>query len=318
MKVAILDDYQNVSMILGSFERLKKDFDFQVFNQPFENEEQVIEKLKHFEVLLIMRERTPITKKVISNLKNLKLIITSGMRNKSVDFLAAKEKKILICGTDSSSNSTAELTWALILGLVRNLREETENMYQGYWQSTLGFELKGKTLGIIGLGKIGIQVSKVALAFGMNVIAWSENLKISTENGNKVLAVTKEELLEKSDIITIHNVLSERTKNLISKKDFDLMKRTAFLINTSRGPIVNEFDLVEALEKNVIAGAGLDVYDIEPLPENHKLRFLPNALLLPHLGYVTKENYEVFYAQMAQNLIAFKEKKPIRVIEVLN
>jgi len=318
MKVAILDDYQNVSMILGSFERLKKDFDFQVFNQPFENEEQVIEKLKHFEVLLIMRERTPITKKVISNLKNLKLIITSGMRNKSVDFLAAKEKKILICGTDSSSNSTAELTWALILGLVRNLREETENMYQGYWQSTLGFELKGKTLGIIGLGKIGIQVSKVALAFGMNVIAWSENLKISTANENKVLAVTKEELLEKSDIITIHNVLSERTKNLISKKDFELMKRTAFLINTSRGPIVNEFDLVEALEKNLIAGAGLDVYDIEPLPENHKLRFLPNALLLPHLGYVTKENYEVFYAQMAQNLLAFKEEKPIRVIQVLN
>ena len=318
MKVAFLDDYQNVSMILGSFERLKKDFDFQVFNQPFENEEQVIEKLKYFEVLLIMRERTPITKKVISNLKNLKLIITSGMRNKSVDFLAAKEKKILICGTDSSSNSTAELTWALILGLVRNLREETENMYQGYWQSTLGFELKGKTLGIIGLGKIGIQVSKVALAFGMNVIAWSDNLKISTANENKVLAVTKEELLEKSDIITIHNVLSERTKNLISKKDFELMKRTAFLINTSRGPIVNEFDLVEALEKNVIAGAGLDVYDIEPLPENHKLRFLPNALLLPHLGYVTKENYEVFYTQMAQNLLAFKEEKPIRVIQVLN
>ena len=318
MKVAILDDYQNVSMILGSFERLKKDFDFQVFNQPFENEEQVIEQLKHFEVLLIMRERTPITKKVISNLKNLKLIITSGMRNKSVDFLAAKEKKILICGTDSSSNSTAELTWALILGLVRNLREETENMYQGYWQSTLGCELKGKTLGIIGLGKIGIQVSKVALAFGMNVIAWSENLKISTANENKVFAVTKEELLEKSDIITIHNVLSERTKNLISKKDFELMKRTVFLINTSRGPIVNESDLVEALEKNVIAGVGLDVYDIEPLPENHKLRFLPNALLLPHLGYVTKENYEVFYAQMAQNLLAFKDEKPIRVIQVLN
>ena len=318
MKVAILDDYQNVSMILGSFERLKKDFDFQVFNQPFENEEQVIEQLKHFEVLLIMRERTPITKKVISNLKNLKLIITSGMRNKSVDFLAAKEKKILICGTDSSSNSTAELTWALILGLVRNLREETENIYQGYWQSTLGCELKGKTLGIIGLGKIGIQVSKVALAFGMNVIAWSENLKISTANENKVFAVTKEELLEKSDIITIHNVLSERTKNLISKKDFELMKRTVFLINTSRGPIVNESDLVEALEKNVIAGVGLDVYDIEPLPENHKLRFLPNALLLPHLGYVTKENYEVFYAQMAQNLLAFKDEKPIRVIQVLN
>jgi D-3-phosphoglycerate dehydrogenase len=318
MKVAILDDYQNVSMILGEFENLKKDFDFKVFNQRFDNEDDLIEQLKDFEALLLMRERTPITKKIISKLNNLKLIITSGMRNKSIDYLAAKEKKILICGTDSNSNSTVELTWALILGLVRNLREETENMYQGYWQTTLGFELKGKTLGIIGLGRIGIQVSKVALAFGMNVIAWSENLKISTANENKVLAVTKEELLQKSDIITIHTLLSERTKNLIAKKDFKLMKDTVFLINTSRGAIVNEFDLVDALEKNIIMGAGLDVYDHEPLPENHKLRFLPNALLLPHLGYVTKENYEVFYTQMAQNLQAFKEGKPIRVIQMLN
>ena len=318
MKVAILDDYQNVSLILGNFEKLKKDFDFQVFNQPFENEENTIEQLKDFDVLLVMRERTPITKKVISNLKNLKLIITSGMRNKSIDFLTAKEKKILVCGTDLSNNSTAELTWALILGLARNLREEGENMYQGYWQTTLGYELKGKTLGIIGLGKIGSQVSKVALAFGMNVIAWSENLKLSVAKDNQVLAVTKEELLKKSDFITIHIVLSNRTKNLITKKDLELMRETAFLINTSRGPIVNEFDLVEALEKNLIAGAGLDVYDIEPLPENHKLRFLSNALLLPHLGYVTKENYEVFYTQMFENLKSFAEGKPIRVIQTLN
>ena len=265
-----------------------------------------------------MRERTPITKKIISNLKNLKLIITSGMRNKSIDFLTAKEKKILVCGTDISSHSTTELTWTLILGLARNLREEAENMYQGYWQTTLGYELKGKTLGIIGLGKIGIQVSKVALAFGMTVIAWSENLKISVAKDNHVIAVTKEELLEKSDFITIHTVLSDRTKNLITKKDFELMKKTAFLINTSRGAIVNEFDLVEALEKNIIAGAGLDVYEIEPLPENHKLRFLPNALLLPHLGHVTKENYEIFYTQMCENSQAFEEGSPIRFIEMLN
>jgi D-3-phosphoglycerate dehydrogenase len=318
MKVAILDDYQNVSLIFGNFEKLKKDFNFQVFNQPFENEDSAIEQLKDFEVLLVMRERTPISKKIISNLKNLKLIITSGMQNKSIDFLAAKEKKILVCGTDSGSNSTAELTWALILGIARNLREESENMYQGYWQTTLGQELKGKTLGIIGLGKIGTKVSKVALAFGMNVITWSENLKLAIAKDNQVLAVTKEELLEKSDFITIHTVLSNRTKNLIAKKDLELMKETDFLINTSRGPIVNEFDLVEALEKNIIAGAGLDVYDIEPLPENHKLRFLPNALLLPHLGYVTKENYEVFYSQMSENLKAFKEGKPIRVIQMLN
>jgi D-3-phosphoglycerate dehydrogenase len=318
MKVAILDDYQNVSLILGNFEKLKKDFDFYVFNQPFENEDSIIEQLKDFEVLLIMRERTPITKKIILNLKNLKLIITSGMRNKSIDFTTAKEKKIIVCGTDSNSNSTTELTWALILGLARNLKEEAENMYQGYWQTTLGYELKGKTLGIMGLGKIGSQVSKVALAFGMNVIAWSENLKLSVAKDNQVLAVTKEELLKKSDFITIHTILSDRTKNLITKRDLELMKESAFLINTSRGPIVNEFDLVEALEKNIIAGAGLDVYNIEPLPENHKLRFLSNALLLPHLGYVTKENYEVFYTQMFENLKSFAEGKPIRVIQTLN
>ena len=318
MKVAILDDYQNVSLILGNFEKLKNDFDFQVFNQSFENEDDAIEKLKDFEILLVMRERTPITKKIIKNLKELKLIITSGMRNKSIDLVMAKEKNILVCGTDSNSNSTAELTWALILSLVRNIREESENMYQGYWQTTLGYELKGKTLGIIGLGKIGSQVAKVGIAFGMNVIAWSENLKLSVAKDNQVLAVTKEELLEKSDFVTIHKVLSDRTKNLITKKDLELMKETAFLINTSRGSIVSEFDLVEALEKNIIAGAGLDVYDIEPLPENHKLRFLPNALLLPHLGYVTKENYEIFYSQMFENLQAFKNGKPIRIIQMLN
>jgi D-3-phosphoglycerate dehydrogenase len=318
MKVAILDDYQNVSLILGNFEKLKNDFDFQVFNQSFENEDDAIEKLKDFEILLVMRERTPITQKIIKNLKELKLIITSGMRNKSIDLVTAKEKNILVCGTDSNSNSTAELTWALILSLVRNIREESENMYQGYWQTTLGYELKGKTLGIIGLGKIGSQVAKVGIAFGMNVIAWSENLKLSVAKDNQVLAVTKEELLEKSDFVTIHTVLSDRTKNLITKKDLELMKETAFLINTSRGSIVNEFDLVEALEKNIIAGAGLDVYGIEPLPENHKLRFLPNALLLPHLGYVTKENYEIFYSQMFENLQAFKDGKPIRIIQMLN
>jgi phosphoglycerate dehydrogenase-like enzyme len=318
MKVAILDDYQNVSLILGNFKELENNFDFYVFNQSFINEDELIEKLKDFEILLIMRERTPITKKIIFNLKKLKLIITSGMKNKSIDFLAAKEKKVLICGTELNSNSTAELTWALILGLVRNLREETENMYQGYWQTTLGRELKGKTLGIIGLGKIGIQVSRVALAFGMNVIAWSENLKLSVAIDNKVLPVTKEELLQKSDFVTIHTVLSDRTKNLINKKDLELMKNTAFLINTSRGAIVNESDLVEALEKNIIAGAGLDVYDIEPLPENHKLRFLSNALLLPHLGYVTKENYEVLYSQMFETLKAFSKEKVIREIFSLN
>jgi len=318
MKVAILDDYQNISLDMTDIHDLKKICQFQVFNQPFESEQQVIEQLKDFEALLIMRERTPITKNIINNLKNLKIIITSGMINRSIDQAAAKERKILICGTESNPNPTVELTWALILGLARNLREETENMYQGYWQTSIGLELKGKTIGIIGLGKIGKQVAKIALAFGMNVIAWSENLKLSTATDNNVLAVTKEELLQKSDIITIHTVLSSRTRNLITKKEFSIMQSHALLINTSRGPIVNELDLIEALEKNTIHGAGLDVYDIEPLPENHKLRFLPNALLLPHLGYVTKENYQLFYEQMFQNLEAFLQNKPIRIIETIN
>ena len=318
MKVAILDDYQNVSLDMIDTDNFKKICQFQVFNQPFESEQQVIEQLKDFEALLIMRERTPITKNIINNLKNLKIIITSGMINRSIDQVAAKERKILICGTESNPNPTAELTWALILGLARNLREETENMYQGYWQTSIGLELKGKTIGIIGLGKIGKQVAKIALAFGMNVIAWSENLKLSTATENNVLAVTKEELLQKSDIITIHTVLSSRTRNLITKKEFSIMQSHALLINTSRGPIVNELDLIEALEKNTIHGAGLDVYDIEPLPENHKLRFLANAFLLPHLGYVTKENYQLFYEQMFQNLEAFLQNKPIRIIETIN
>ena len=318
MKVAILDDYQNISLDMTDIHDLKKICQFQVFNQPFESEQQVIEQLKDFEALLIMRERTPITKNIINNLKNLKIIITSGMINRSIDQAAAKERKILICGTESNPNPTVELTWALILGLARNLREETENMYQGYWQTSIGLELKGKTIGIIGLGKIGKQVAKIALAFGMNVIAWSENLKLSTATDNNVLAVTKEELLQKSDIITIHTVLSSRTRNLITKKEFSIMQSHALLINTSRGPIVNELDLIEALEKNTIHGAGLDVYDIEPLPESHKLRFLPNALLLPHLGYVTKENYQLFYEQMFQNLEAFLQNKPIRIIETIN
>ncbi len=318
MKVAILDDYQNVSLDMIDTDNFKKICQFQVFNQPFESEQQVIEQLKDFEALLIMRERTPITKNIINNLKNLKIIITSGMINRSIDQATAKERKILICGTESNPNPTAELTWALILGLARNLREETENMYQGYWQTSIGLELKGKTIGIIGLGKIGKQVAKIALAFGMNVIAWSENLKLSTATENNVLAVTKEELLQKSDIITIHTVLSSRTRNLITKKEFSIMQSHALLINTSRGPIVNELDLIEALEKNTIHGAGLDVYDIEPLPENHKLRFLANAFLLPHLGYVTKENYQLFYEQMFQNLEAFLQNKPIRIIETIN
>ena len=237
------------------------------------------------------------------------------MRNKSIDLDYAKKRKIIVCGTDINSNPTAEITWALILGLVRNIKQEIDNMFQGYWQTTVGFELKGKILGIIGLGKIGSQVAKIGKAFGMQVVAWSENLNLSEANQLGVLPISKEELLKQSDIISLHVVLGDRYKNLITEKELKMMKKTSFLINTSRGPIVNEKDLIKSLEDDVIAGAGLDVYDKEPLPQDHKLRFLPNALLTPHLGYVTDENYSIFFSQMMENLDSCMDGKPKRVIK---
>jgi len=266
MKIAILDDYQQVAEHFADWEKVKDRCELKVFNEPFDDEDHAIENLLDFDALIIMRERTPITTKLLNACSNLKLIITSGMRNKSIDLETCKQKNITVCGTDMHPNPTAELTWALILGLARNLREETENMYQGYWQTTLGTELKGKTLGVIGLGKQGTQVTNIAKAFGMEVIAWSENLKIADAQAKGALAVSKEDLLERSDFITIHLVLSERTKHLIKYEDICKMKPTSYLINTSRGEIIHEEDLAKALEENKIAGAGIDVYSIEPLP----------------------------------------------------
>jgi len=314
MKIAILDDYQQVAEHFADWEKVKDRCELKVFNEPFDDEDHAIENLLDFDALIIMRERTPITTKLLNACSNLKLIITSGMRNKSIDLETCKQKNITVCGTDMHPNPTTELTWALILGLARNLREETENMYQGYWQTTLGTELKGKTLGVIGLGKQGTQVTNIAKAFGMEVIAWSENLKIADAQAKGALAVSKEDLLERSDFITIHLVLSERTKHIIKYEDICKMKTTAYLINTSRGEIIHEEDLAKALEENKIAGAGIDVYSTEPLPADHKLRFLPNALLLPHLGYVTKENYSLMYEQMLEDLEAYFDNNPIRVL----
>ena len=315
IKVAILDDYQNVSQEFVDLKKLEGKYEIKVFSEPFKNEEETIENLKSYEALLIMRERTLITKNLIKNLKKLKFIVTSGMRNKAIDLESAKERKIIVSGTEINSNPTAELTWALILGLARNIKPEIDNMFQGYWQTTIGIELKGKILGLIGLGKVGSQVAKIAKAFGMQVVAWSENLDLNQCKKLDVVPVSKEDLLKTSDFVSIHVVLSDRYKELIKLKEFDMMKKTSFLINTSRGSIINEDDLIIALSTNVIAGAGIDVYEKEPLPSDHKLRFLPNALLLPHLGYVTAENYSIFYTQMLENLDACVEGKPIRVIK---
>ena len=314
IKVAVLDDYQNAFQQIVEVDKHKDKFEFKIFNNPFNDENQAIVELEDFEALLIMRERTPMTRTLIESLPKLKYIMTSGMRNKSIDLEATKKKNIIVCGTEINSNPAAEITWALILGLYRNMKQEIDNMFQGYWQTTVGFELKGKMLGLIGLGKIGTQVAKVAKAFGMEVCAWSENLNLSHANELGVLPMSKEDLLKNSDIISIHLVLGDRYKNLITKKELTMMKKTAFLINTSRGPIINESDLIDVLKDEKIAGVGLDVYEKEPLPQDHKLRFLPNALLLPHIGYVTAENYSKFYSQMIENLESCLKNKPLRTI----
>ena len=315
LKVAVLDDYQNVSQQFVDLEKLSGKYEIKIFSEPFEDEADAIDKLSDFEALLVMRETTPITKNLIENLRNLKFIITSGLTNKSIDLITAKKKGIVVCGTEININATSELTWALIFGLARNLKEEIDNMYQGYWQTTIGVELKGKILGLIGLGKVGSEVAKIGKAFGMQVMAWSENLNLDNCKELDVLPSSKEDLIKNSDFLSIHVQGGERYKNCITLKELDKMKKTSFLINTSRGPIVNEDDLIIALSTNEIAGAGIDVYEKEPLPENNKLRFLPNALLTPHIGYVTAENYNIFYNQMIEALESCVNNNPIRVIK---
>ncbi len=315
LKVAILDDYQNVSQQFVDIEKLSGKYEFKIFSEAFADEADAIEQLSDFEALLIMRERTPITKNLIDNLTKLKFVITSGLRNRSIDLETAKKRKIIVCGTEMNINPTPELTWSLILGLARNFKEEIDNMYQGYWQTTLGVELKGKILGLIGLGRVGTEVAKIGKAFGMEVMAWSENLNLDKCKELNVLPCSKDDLIKNSDFLSIHVQGGERYKNCITIKELDKMKKTSFLINTSRGPIIKEDDLIIALSTNEIAGAGLDVYEKEPLPENNKLRFLPNALLTPHIGYVTAENYSIFYTQMIEALEACVNGKPIRVIE---
>ncbi len=315
IKVAVLDDYQDAFLQIIDVEKYKDKFEFIIFNNPFVDEKEASIELEDFEVLFIMRERTPITKSLIESLPRLKYIMTSGMRNNAIDLEIANKKNIIVCGTEINPNPAAEITWALILGLYRNMRQEIDNMFQGYWQTTIGFELKGKMLGLLGLGKIGTQVAKVAKAFGMEVCAWSENLNLSHANEIGVLPMSKEDLLKNSDIVSIHLVLGNRYRHLITKKEIEMMKKTSFLINTSRGSIVKEDDLVEALKDEKISGAGLDVFEKEPLPQDHKLRFLPNTFILPHIGYVTAENYSKFYLQMVENLIACEDNKPIRILK---
>jgi phosphoglycerate dehydrogenase-like enzyme len=315
VKIAVLDDYQGVALDLADWSGVQARAEVEVFNDTIADQGALAERLQPFDIVCLMRERTPLRRPLLERLPNLKLIVTTGARNASIDMAAAAARGVTVCGTEGMSSPTVELTWALILALSRRIPLEDQGMRQGAWQRTLGTGLSGKVLGVIGLGRLGAMVAKIGLAFDMNVIAWSQNLtrERAAEVGVGFVA-TKEALLTLSDIVTIHLVLSDRSRGLIGKKELEAMKPTGYLINTSRGPIVDEAALVEALQSLRIGGAGLDVYDQEPLPEDHPLRGLGNTVLSPHLGYVSAENFLKFYTHVVEDIVGFLDGKPVRVI----
>jgi D-3-phosphoglycerate dehydrogenase len=315
-RCAILDDYQNVALKIADWSPISGDVEIKVFNEPFADQKAAVAALKGFDIICMMRERTPFRKSTLEQLPNLKLLMTSGARNASIDVDYAAERGITVCGTGSVGQPTAELAFGLMLELARKIGYEHNRMKAGVlWQSTLGIELGGKTLGLLGFGKLGGKVGEIGKAIGMNLIAWSQNLTVEKAKEGGAKLVSKEELFRQSDFLSIHLVLSDRSRGLVGAQDLALMKPTAFLINTSRGPIIEEAALISALGQRKIAGAGLDTFDIEPLPVSHPLRKLDNAVLTPHLGYVTQENYKVYYAEMIENIHAWMAGTPKRVIK---
>ncbi|HMK67487.1 MAG TPA: D-2-hydroxyacid dehydrogenase family protein [Stellaceae bacterium] len=313
-RVAVLDDYQKVALSIADWKILDPEAEVQAFTDNLVEVPRLAERLHTFDAAVLMRERTPFPRALFERLPNLRMLVTAGMRNASIDMAAAAEKGVLVTGTEMLGHPTAELTWGLIIGLLRHIPFEAAAMRSGLWQTTLGQGLKGKTLGVIGLGELGAQVAAVGKAFGMTVIAWSQNLTAERAAAAGVTLVSKENLLESADVVTIHLVLSDRSRGLLGASDLRRMKPTAFLVNTSRGPIVEEAALVDALRSHRIAGAALDVYDREPLPADHPLRRLDNVVLTPHLGYALDENYRIVYRQAIENIRAFMDGKKLRVI----
>lgn len=314
-RCAILDDYQNVALTLADWSRLKDRVAVDVFTAPFADQASAIAALQGFDIVCMMRERTPFPRSTLEALPGLKLLLTSGMRNAAIDLEAATARGITVCGTGAAGDSTAELTIALMLELARRVGTEHARMQAGEaWQSTLGTALAGKTLGLLGLGKLGGRVAAIAGAIGMPLIAWSQNLTPERCAEVGATLVSREELLGRADVVSIHLQLSSRTRGLVGAAELALMKPNAWLVNTSRGPIVDEPALVAALRERRIAGAGLDVFDVEPLPRDHPLRGLDNAVITPHLGYVTQENYRVFYGQMVEDIEAWLAGSPLRVL----
>jgi phosphoglycerate dehydrogenase-like enzyme len=314
-RCAILDDYQNVARGLADWSKIAGDVDVKAFNAPLGGADDVIRTLKDFSIIAMMRERTPFPRSVIESLPALRLLITTGARNNSIDMAACAERGIVVCGTSSFGNPTTGIAFGLMLELTRRIGFENARMKAGEpWQVTLGSDIEGKTLGIIGLGKLGLRAAGVAKAFGMKVLAWSQNLTAEKCREAGVEYAAKEDLFRNADIVTIHVQLSERTRGLIGTKELGLMKPSAYLVNTSRGPIVVEQDLIAALREQRIAGAGLDVFDVEPLPVNHPLRKLDNVVLTPHLGYVSQQNYERYFPDIVEDIRGFIDGKPVRVV----
>lgn len=308
----ILDDYQNAALGLAEWGRLDG-IDVSTVTEYIGEREALVARIAEAEILVIMRERTPFPADLLARLPKLKLLITSGMRNASIDLAAAKAQGVTVCGTESSPTPPAELTWALILGLARHLPEEVANIRGGGWQTSIGADLFGATLGIIGLGKIGALVARVGQAFGMNVLAWSPNLTAErAEAAGATLAPSKEALCEVADFLTLHLVLSERSRGIVGEAELRRMRRSAYLVNTSRAGLVDQAAMLRALEEGWIAGAGLDVFDTEPLPSDSPFRRLPNVLALPHLGYVSRANYARFFAQAVEDIAAWQAGSPIR------
>jgi phosphoglycerate dehydrogenase-like enzyme len=310
--VAVLDDYQGVAQSYGPWNDLDADVTF--FSDHVDGTDEVAERLAPFDAVVAMRERTPFGAQLLARLPRLRLLVTPGMANASIDVGAAAERGVVVCGTGGLPSPTAELTWALILALLRHVPEEDARMRAGGWQATVGTELAGRTLGVIGLGRLGSRVAAVGRAFEMNVVAWSQNLDADRAREQGVESVGRDELLARADVVTIHLRLSDRTRGLIGAAQLGLMKPTAVLVNTSRGPIVDEAALLAALHDGTIAGAALDVYDREPLPPDHPLRSAPNTVLTPHLGYVTEGTYARFFADAVEDIDAFLRGAPVRTL----
>ncbi|MDB5410291.1 MAG: D-isomer specific 2-hydroxyacid dehydrogenase NAD-binding protein [Rhodospirillales bacterium] len=315
LRVAILDDYQEAALRLADWQSLHPRAQMTAFADHLDDLDALAARLHTFEAIVAMRERTPFRAALLERLPNLKLLITTGMRNASIDVAAARARGVTVCGTRGVGTPTAELAWGLILALLHHIPHEDRGMREGRWQTTLGTGLEGKTMGVLGLGRLGSQVAKVAKIFGMRVVAWSQNLTAERAAAAGAELVDKATLFAEADVISIHLVLGDRTRGLVGTDELARMKPTAYLVNTSRGPIVEEAALLDALRNRRIAGAGLDVYDIEPLPADHALRQLPNTVLTPHLGYVTEENYRVYFADAVEDIRAFLDGKPVRLVE---